>query len=283
MSEKTTIEVLADTVEAAISQGLDELGLTAADVSVEVLDSGGKGFLGLGKRQVRVRLTVNTAPSPLHSNPAKTEHVAQEAPQKVPAPKKEKKIEKAQKSNSTNEKVAAPPAEKKPAPVQKAASAPAEGETQLLPFSEAVVNKMLDLMHLEATATARYDDPDREGRKSVCVEVKGTDLGVLIGRRGETINAFQRIAALIVSKEMSRWVRLSIDVEGHRNRREQQLRRMAKRLADQVAKTGRRQSLEPMPANERRIVHMELQNHPDVVTNSVGEDPQRKVMIEPKK
>ena len=137
-------------------------------------------------------------------------------------------------------------------------------------------------MRLEATASARYDDPDREGRKSVYVEVKGKELGVLIGRRGVTIDAFQRIAALIVSKEMSRWVRLSIDVEGHRNRREQQLRRMAKNMAQQVVKTGKKQSLEPMPANERRIVHMELQNSPDVLTNSVGEDPQRKVVIEPK-
>ncbi len=266
MSEKTTLEVLADTVEEAISQGLNELGLTAADVSVEVLDSGGKGFLGLGKRQVRVRLTVNTAPMPMTSDPVEPKREAD-----APAPKAESKP-----------KPAPQRTEPKPAPVQKSASPSPSGDDQLLPFSEEVVAKLLDLMHLEATASARYDDPDREGRKSVCVEVSGKDLGVLIGRRGETINAFQRIAALIVSKEMSRWVRLSIDVEGHRSRREQQLRRMAKRLADQVAKTGRRQSLEPMPANERRIVHMELQNHPDVVTNSIGEDPQRKVMIEPK-
>ena len=137
-------------------------------------------------------------------------------------------------------------------------------------------------MHLDAQASARYDDPDREGRKSVYVEVSGKELGVLIGRRGKTIDAFQRIAALIVSKEMARWVRLSIDVEGHRSRREQQLRRMAQKMAEQVIKTGRKQSLEPMPANERRIVHMELQNSPDVKTNSFGEDPQRKVVIEPK-
>jgi spoIIIJ-associated protein len=282
MSEKTTIEVLADTVEDAISQGLEELGLTAADVSVEVLDSGGKGFLGLGKRQVRVRLTVNTAPSLFSNQSIQTKSQPKEAPRKKSTPPKAKKPEKAKKSKPAKKKNNATPVDPKPVPVQKATSSSETGEAQLLPFSEEVVTKMLELMHLEATATARYDDPDREGRKSVCVEVNGKDLGVLIGRRGETINAFQRIAALIVSKEMSRWVRLSIDVEGHRSRREQQLRRMAKRLAEQVINTGRAQSLEPMPANERRIVHMELQNHPDVITNSVGEDPQRKVMIEPK-
>jgi spoIIIJ-associated protein len=268
MSEKTTLEVIADTVEEAISRGLNELDLTAADVSVEVLDSGGKGFLGLGKRQVRVRLTVNGAPMPFSIDQAKPEHVTDAPVKKVkPAPKAEK---------------ASAPVDKKPAPVQESVSASQNGDENLLPYSEEVVAKLLELMHLDASVSARFDDPDREGRKSVCVEVNGKDLGVLIGRRGETINAFQRIAALIVSKEMSRWVRLSIDVEGHRSRREQQLRRMAQRLADQVTKTGKPLSLEPMPASERRIVHMELQGHPNVLTNSVGEDPQRKVMIEPK-
>ena len=257
MQERTTIEVIAPTVEDALSQGLAELGLTAADVSVEVLDSGGKGFLGMGKRQVRVRLTVN--------GEANDEPVAQI----------ENKSASAVKSSKA-------PAAPNPAPVKKSASTDPKTDESLLERSEEVVNKLLELMHLEAEASARYDDPDREGRKSVYVEVKGKELGVLIGRRGKTIDAFQRIAALIVSKEMSRWVRLSIDVEGHRSRREQQLRQMAKKMAQQVVKSGRKQSLEPMPANERRIVHMELQNSPDVVTNSVGEDPQRKVVIEPK-
>jgi spoIIIJ-associated protein len=264
MQERTTLEVIAPTVEEALSKGLEELGLTAADVSVEVLDSGGKGFLGLGKRQVRVRLTVNGEPGLAPSKQVEVESVA-DAP---PPPKKK-----------------TTPVDPKPAPVKKSvSSAPKEedGEDSLLQFSEEVVSRLLSLMKLDATTSARYDAPDREGRKSVYVEVKGKDLGVLIGRRGETINAFQRIAALIVSKEMSRWVRLSVDVGGHRSRREQQLRRMARQMAQQVASTGRRQNLEPMPANERRIVHMELQNHPEVFTNSIGEDPQRKVQIEPK-
>ncbi len=267
MQEKTTLEVIAESVEEAISQGLAELNLTAADVSVEVLDSGGKGFLGLGKRQVRVRLTVNGEPMPFSTEQAEPEPV-------VDAPvKKSKPAPKAAKT----------PVDPQPASAPKSASSTSTEEDEpLLSLSEEVVAKLLELMHLEGTVSAHYDDPDREGRKSVCVEVKGKDLGILIGRRGETINAFQRIAALIVSKEMSRWVRLSVDVEGHRNRREQQLRRMARQLAQQVAKTGRRQSLEPMPANERRIIHMELQDHPEVKTNSIGDDPQRKVQIEPK-
>jgi spoIIIJ-associated protein len=274
MQKKTTLEVIAPTVEDAISQGLEELGLTAADVSVEVLDSGGKGFLGLGKREVRVRLTVNSEPMPLSTAQAETESIPN-------APvKKERSVPKVDETPSDNQTVSSSKADSEQE--EENTSSTAKEDEPLLSYSKEVVTKLLELMHLKAEVSARYDAPDREGRKSVCVEISGKDLGVLIGRRGETINAFQRIAALIVSKEMSRWVRLSVDVEGHRSRREQQLRRMARQLAQQVAQTGRRQSLEPMPANERRIVHMELQNHADVKTNSIGEDPQRKVMIEPK-
>ncbi|RLD07810.1 MAG: hypothetical protein DRI32_00120 [Chloroflexi bacterium] len=258
MSEQTTLEVIAPTVEEALAQGLKDLGLTAADVSFEVLDSGGKGFLGMGKRQVRMRLTVNGETNDDIASQAEDKSAPLADP--VPAPTKEEDASPTPKTDPAN------PSKEEP----------------LLERSEEVVNKLLELMHLDAQASARYDDPDREGRKSVYVEVSGKELGVLIGRRGKTIDAFQRIAALIVSKEMARWVRLSIDVEGHRSRREQQLRRMAQKMAEQVIKTGRKQSLEPMPANERRIVHMELQNSPDVKTNSFGEDPQRKVVIEPK-
>jgi spoIIIJ-associated protein len=113
----------------------------------------------------------------------------------------------------------------------------------------------------------------------VMVEVRGDDLSILIGRRSETLNALQYIASLIVSKELDRWVPMSIDVQGYRARRERQLRILARRMADQAVHTGRRQSLEPMPANERRLVHLELRDHPDVYTESVGEEPNRKVNI----
>ena len=251
MNERTTLEVIAPSVEEALAQGLEQLGLTADAVSVEVLDSGGKGFLGFGERQVRIRLTVNGEGD---DEPQEQDEVA-----------------------------SAPPVDEEPAPVQETSSTLDAEDDQLLIQSEEVVAKLLELMKLEAQVSARYDDLDRDGRKSVYVEISGKNLDVLIGRRNETVNAFQRIAALIVSKKMERWVRVVVDVEGHRTRREEQLRRMARKMAEQVAKTGRRQTLEPMPANERRFVHMELQNHAEVVTNSIGEDPSRKVVIEPKK
>jgi len=114
------------------------------------------------------------------------------------------------------------------------------------------------------------------------VDVRGSDLSILIGPRAETLNALQYISGLIVSKEIGRTIPLVVDVEGFRARRIEQLRQLARRMADQAIKTGRRQVLEPMPASERRIIHMELRNHPQVSTESIGEDPRRKVTIIPK-
>jgi spoIIIJ-associated protein len=114
------------------------------------------------------------------------------------------------------------------------------------------------------------------------VDVQGDDLSILIGKRTETLNALQYIARQIVSKELGRNVTLIIDVEGYRLRREKQLRQLARRMAEQAIKTGHKQMLEPMSPNERRIIHMELRDSPDVSTQSFGEEPHRKVTILPK-
>ena len=105
---------------------------------------------------------------------------------------------------------------------------------------------------------------------------------MMIGRHAETLNAFQYVASLMVGKETQQFVQMTVDVEGYRARREKQLRQMAQRMADQALKMGRRVPLEPMSAAERRVIHMELQNHPAVMTESVGEEPRRKVTIAPK-
>jgi len=129
---------------------------------------------------------------------------------------------------------------------------------------------------------ARYGEPDEEGKRVILVEISGPDLGILIGRHAEILNSLQYLVNQMVSRKAERWVQVVVDVEGYRARREHQLRQLARRMADQVIKTGRRQSLEPMPASDRRIVHLELRDHPEVVTQSVGEEPARKVTIIPK-
>jgi spoIIIJ-associated protein len=155
-------------------------------------------------------------------------------------------------------------------------------QDELLNQTEQVVSELLHKMKVTAQVSAHYGDLDEEGRQPIFVDIRGSDLGILIGRKAEILNALQYIVNLILSKQLERWVQVIVDVEGYRTRRERQLRQMASRMADQAIKTGKRQVLEPMTASERRIVHLELRNHPEVVTQSIGEDPTRKVTISPK-
>ena len=245
MEERPTLEIIAPTVEEAIAQGLEQLGLTADAVSVEVLDAGTKGLFGIGGRQVRVRLTVRGSG---------------EAPVSTPAPV------------SRPERTAAPASR----------TSVDESHDAILDLSESVISKLLYNMGLEAQVSAHLDESDRDERRSILVDVRGSDLSILIGRHAETLNAFQYVASLIVGKQAGQFVQLVVDVEGFRARREKQLRQMAQRMADQALKMGRRVALEPMSAAERRIVHMELQGHPAVMTESTGEEPRRKVTIIPK-
>jgi spoIIIJ-associated protein len=282
MNERTTLEIIAPTVEEAIAQGLAQLGLTADAVSVEVLDAGNKGFFGLGKPQVRVRLTVNPLGGPVFP-------IAEPAaePKKAAPKREEKRVEKKPAPAPVQERPAPAPSierpQEKPAPVAPAPKVEVQPEHDaLLEHTEVVVSRMLHLLSLEAQVSAHYGATERDGRRNIHVDIRGKDLSVLIGRRSETLSAFQYIASLIVGKETEQFVQLVVDVEGYRDRREKQLIQMAQRMADQVAKTGRRQTLEPMPSSERRIIHIALRDHPEVKTESTGEDPYRKVVIMPK-
>ncbi|MCX7608554.1 MAG: protein jag [Anaerolineales bacterium] len=175
--------------------------------------------------------------------------------------------------------VKAPPPPEPVAPLQAPVSSQ---EEKLLQKVRQTVCDLLEKMNMTASVTVSYGEADGEGDRPVLVDIRGNDLGVLIGRRGEILNAMQYLVNLIVSKQMEQWVQIILDVEGYRARRERQLRQMARRLAEQAVRTGRRQVLEPMPANERRIIHIELRDHPDVTTVSIGEEPARKVTIVPK-
>jgi len=262
MTEKTTLEIIAPTVEEALTQGLSQLGLTADAVTMEVLDSGNKGLFGLGKPQVRVRLTVNSTDGEAEAeepiNESQTEAVVPDEDATLRAVQPDEKPVATQPASSTLE------------------------HDPLLDHAEAVVSKLLHLLSLEAQVSAHYNTEDREGHRDIHVDVRGKDLSVLIGRRSETLSAFQYVASLVVGKEAGQFVQLTVDVEGYRDRRKKQLIQMAKRMADQVAKSGKRQMLEPMPSDERRIIHIALRDHPDVKTESAGVDPYRKVMILPK-
>jgi len=252
MDEKTVLETIAPTIEEAIEQGLSQLGLPRNAVEVEVLDAGSKGILGIGNRQARVRIMVNREGLDADEQDAdrmeegKSESKEQDSPSAKPAPASQMDVE-----------------------VEVA-----------LDVTKNVVEELLEKMKVHATVQTEYQEPaDTKSNRIIHVDIQGNDLSILIGRQAETLNALQYISSLIVAKEMGQWITLLVDVQGYRERREIQLRKLARRLADQAINTGRRQVLEPMPANERRFIHIELRDHPEVSTESIGEEPNRKVTI----
>jgi spoIIIJ-associated protein len=263
------MEIIAPSVEEAIAKGLDDLGVPEDAVEIEILDAGTRGFLGLGTRQARVRLTIketNSTHEPTQQNQRavseKASQFAEEQPEEL-----EEMVEAGEDSASTSE------AEGQPS-----------DEDDVLRVARETVSDLLEKMMVQARVTSRYGETlDADGEKTIQVEIHGKDLSILIGRKSETLNALQYISSQIVGKELQRWVSLQLDVEGYRARRERTLRQLAHRMAEQAVITGKRQVLEPMPANERRVVHLELRDHPDVITESIGEEPNRKVTIVLKK
>lgn len=257
--EKTTLEVIAPTVEDAIQKGLTQLNLPQDAVEVEVLDAGSKGLFGLGSRQARIRLTIKPP--------------VEEAPRMPEA---------RQRADQWSDLDNQPPAELRPPMHSTAVTAAVEDET--LRVSSEVVSDLLEKMKVRAKVSATYRPAeDENGEPVVLVNVEGNDLSILIGKRSETLNALQYISSLIVCKRLDRWMPITIDVQGYRARRERQLRQIARRMAEQAVHTGRRQVLEPMSASERRLIHLELRDHPEVETESIGEEPNRKVTISLKK
>jgi spoIIIJ-associated protein len=166
---------------------------------------------------------------------------------------------------------------------EKAEPVAATGEKDpILKLAEEIVSELLEKMNLQAKVEARFGEPsDKLPHLPILVDITGNDLSILIGRRAKTLNDLQYITRLIMGKELEHGVPLMIDVEGYRKRREMQVRKLARRVADQVIDTDNYQALEPMPPNERRFAHLELQDDSRVYTESAGEDPHRKVVIYP--
>jgi spoIIIJ-associated protein len=261
--ERTNLEIIAPTIDEAIEQGLDQLGLPRDAVEVEILDSGSKGLLGLGHRQARVRLTIRD---------------------EEPSPKTKKAEKPAEGKPAKTSVIAETPKTEKPEAKPKAQKEITLGDDHELQVAKAVVEEMLDKLKVFAKVEARYVEPEeRGGERTIFIDITGEDLSILIGRKSEILNALQYLCSLIVCRELGKWVPLMIDIQGYRSRRESQLRRIADRMADQAILTGKKQVLEPMPAGERRIIHLQLKDHPDVITESMGEEPNRKVTISLKK
>jgi spoIIIJ-associated protein len=240
--ETTTLEIIAPTIDEAVHRGMAQLGVPRDSILVEVLDQGSHGFLGIGSRQARVRLKLI----------AKEKEAIEPIVELLNGGQETGLVEVKQ----------------------------VEGDEKALQVTRKIVQDLLQNMKVNAKVTVGYVQPtEAKGNPVILVQIHGDDLSILIGRRSETLNALQYLTSLIVGKQMGEWIPLTIDVQGYRSRRELQLRQIARRIAEQAVQTGRRQTLEPMPSSERRIIHMELHDHPHVTTESVGEEPNRKVTI----
>ena len=260
METKREIESSGSDVEKAIAAGLEVLGVGQDVVKIEVLDEGSRGLLGIGARLARVRLTVEETPAIEEGEPP--------APAPVSAPVR----------------AAAAPEFVPTAEAAEAPSAPEMTVEEELQSVASVARQTLEELLEKMGVPARVEDyiklpQDEEDYHKLVLNVRGRDLGMLIGRRGETLNALQYLTRLIVGREVERRVNLVVDVEGYRVRRERSLRQLAQRMAERAVATGRRQVLEPMSPAERRVIHVELRHHPDVTTESIGQGESRKVTI----
>ena len=310
-------EYSARTIQEAIDQGLEELGVAISDVTVDVLEEGSKGLFGLfGSRPAKVRITMKEdeasddvarailadamkpeepktrkekaeKPTPKAEKAEKEEKAEKPAPKprKSKAPKEEAaKAEDAQdeapkakaepKKESKPRAPKAPKAPKEPKEVKEIVPAEQADRATAAGRAQEFLQEVTKLMGVNVSVAVKNDE---EG--NVRVNMEGDTLGILIGRRGETLDALQYLTSLQVNKGQDDYTRVTLDTEGYRAKREEALVRLANRMANRAQKTGRKVSLEPMNPYERRILHSALQDHPAVTTHSEGEEPNRHVVI----
>ncbi len=253
-----TIEITGDSVEEAIATGLEQLGVGPNDVMVEVLEEPSRGIFGIGARPARVRLKLfarRPAPPPapvVEAAPFDDEHSADD--------------------------------EDLPDPTARYHYVDDEQLDEVARAGRDILLELMKKMRIHGQVKVRRADPVREGENAPWVlNIITKDARRLIGRRGETLASLQYILRLMVSRQIQRRTDLIVDVGEYKAERSDRLRRLANRMADQAVKQGRTVTLEPMPPNERRIIHLTLRNRKDVETKSIGEGNARKVTIVPSK
>ncbi|MBT9685944.1 RNA-binding cell elongation regulator Jag/EloR [Pseudoflavonifractor sp. MCC625] len=245
------IESTGKTEEAAVEAALAKLGLDRDDVSVEVLERAKSGFLGIGSCPAKVKVTYE-APDEVEEAPV----------------------------------VSAPPVEEV---VPAAAPVQPESVVEPVPAAEPAADLSGDeaaerihsfltglLAHMGAEATPRIELDERGNYQ---VELVGHNLGALIGRRGETLDAIQQLTVYAVNRGLNKRVRIHLDAEHYRAKREESLERLANKVAGKVVKYRRNVTLEPMNAYERHVIHTALQDYPDITTYSVGTEPNRRTVV----
>ncbi len=257
-----SVKSSAKTVETAINQALEQLNLSREQVDVEIISEGKSGLFGLGAEDAQVLVTPKAPPTDAGGDAPAPDSTGEIATEIVEEVVEEPEISAARETAADSDLI----------------------DPALQERAREILQEILTRMSVTADISARIgtDLVDPGERPPLTLDITGADLGLLIGRKGETLRALQFVMRQILSKEAGRWVPVVVDVESYLVRRRKSLQQLADRMADRVVFSGRKVALEPMPAQERRIVHIQLRNHQHVYTNSVGEGERRKVVILPK-
>ena len=305
------ITATGKSIDLAIASALEQLGMDRDSVSVEVLENPKSGFLGFGAQPAKIKVTYEVpdeqpaAPAPAlssasRSKPKKAAPASENAPKVIapaaaPAPRviapaapaqpksqqpkqdtpRAQKEDKPRGDRRERKPQQAKPAEKKPAPVpaEPKVYAPAQpGSVE--ETIEIFVKGLLEHMGSDAVPHAVKSEDE-----SYMVDLVGDNLGILIGRRGETLDAIQHLTNYAVNRGQNKRVRINVDAENYRRKREESLQRLAQKVAGKVVKYRRNITLEPMNAYERHVIHAALQEYPDVTTYSTGTEPNRRIVV----
>lgn len=272
-----SIRVSAKTVDDAITEALIQLGVTSDRLEYEVIERGSAGFLGIGMKQAVIE--ARRKPEPKEE---KVEEPVVEEPVRV----EPKKVEAVQPQKAAAEKKADEP--QKAAfekAVEKEVKEEVKKETKLVEVQPQTIKAVEDFLKNTMKAmdmeVELKTEIDQDG--ALCVDMSGEHMGILIGKRGQTLDSLQYLANRVANKHQEGYVRVKLDTENYRARREETLRHLAKNIAHKVKRNRRPVALEPMNPYERRIIHSALQSDPYVMTHSEGEEPFRKVVITLKK
>ncbi|MDB5059039.1 MAG: hypothetical protein JWO59_2511 [Chloroflexi bacterium] len=287
-----SITVSAKTVAEAIAEAEQRLGLSRDEIDVTVISEGSKGFLGMGGENARILAMPKTILSRRVSEPARpaarppvqssdrVDDLDLDVEQSPLISRARKQAAEARQDAPVSVQPLQPAAQLASSESDELEDAQPDGQDSdadaVAEVAVEVVRELMLRMGIDASATVR------SAGNPVVIDVTGEDLGLLIGRHGDTLTSLQYLVNAIVGRRVNRWSKVIVDVEHYRLRREETLRSLASRQASRVRQSHHEIVLDPMPANERRVVHMTLQNSPWVVTNSVGEEPNRCVVIAPR-
>lgn len=287
------VEAEGRTVNEATDKALEELGLSRAEVDVEVLSEGRPRLLGFRGEPARVRVTPRPAPAPVAPRVAERRTTVVDEDAELDDEEYDDEEDEDEDDDGEDDldededddevQDEMPPELLRRAPVVTAPVEHVPADPADVAVAVEVLENLIRLVGLDATVTPRDPETAGDGLGMIqsVLDVDGEDLGLLIGRRGQTLSSLQYVLNLIVAKKIAKRVAFGVDVDGYRRRREESLVSLAKRTASRVRSTGRSVTLEPMPPNERRIVHITLADDPNVMTVSIGEGDERKVAITP--